>query len=155
MKIENFLTNKRAGRQKTPFVIFVVSHHKMWIKKGVKLIEETPGDGTPVRRQAIYVLAIRITLNKGDIIKSANRCLSHTIDDNLKLHDDGFFESRIRIDRENLIDGIFYAVDGMKVGGYRKVAISPHLAYREKGIPGVIPENAKVIAELKVLRKCE
>ena len=127
----------------------------MWIRKGVKLLEDVPGAGAPVRRQAIYVLAIRITLNKGDVIKPANRCISHTIDDNLKIHDDGFLESRVRIDRENLINGIFYAVEGMKVGGYRKVAIAPHLAYREKGIPGVIPENAKIIAELKVLRECE
>ena len=127
----------------------------MRIKKGIKLLEETPGDGASVCRQAIYVLAIRITLNKGDVIKPATRCLSHTIDDNLKMHDDGFLESRIRIDRENLIDGIFYAIDGMKVGGYRKVVIAPHLAYREKGIPGVIPENEKIIAELKVLRECE
>ena len=54
-----------------------------------------------------------------------------------------------------MIDGIFYAIEGMKNGGYRKVAIAPHLAYRKKGIPGVIPENAKIIAELKVLRECE
>lgn len=132
-----------------------VSHQIMWIRKGVKLLEEVPGNGRPVRRQAIYVLAIRITLNKGDVIKAANRCISHTIDPNLKLHDDGFLESRVRIDRGNLINGIFYAVEGMKVGGYRKVAIAPHLAYREKGIPGIIPENAKIIAELKVLRECE
>jgi len=127
----------------------------MWIKKGVKLLEDNPGNGTPVRRQAVYVLAIRITLNKGDIIKEASRCISHTIDDNLKLHDDGFLESRIRIDRENLLNGIFYAVEGMKVGGYRKVAIAPHLAYQEKGIPGVIPKNAMVIVEIKVLRERE
>ena len=127
----------------------------MWIKKGVKLLKEIPGKGTSVRRQAIYVLAIRITLNKGDVIKAANKCTSHTIDQNLKLHDDSFLECRVRIDREHLINGIFYAVEGMKVGGYRKVAIAPHLAYREKGIPGVIPENAKIIAELKVLREYE
>jgi len=119
------------------------------------ILEEIQGDGLLVRRQGTYVMAVRIRLNKGDIIKAANRCLFHAIDANLKLHDDGFFESRIRITRENLIDGIFYAVEGMKVGGYRKVAIAPHLAYREKGIPGVIPENAKIIAELKVLREIE
>ena len=127
----------------------------MWIKKGVKLLDDIPGEGDRVRRHAIYILAIRITLNKGEIIRSAQNCLSHTIDEHLKFHEDGFLESRIRIDRENLINGIFYAVQGMKVGGYRKVAIAPHLAYREKGIPGIIPKNAKIIAELKVLRECE
>jgi FKBP-type peptidyl-prolyl cis-trans isomerase len=37
---------------------------------------------------------------------------------------------------------------GMNVGGYRKVRISPHLAYRDKGIPGLIPPNAVLIVEL-------
>ena len=127
----------------------------MWIKKGVKLLDDVPGKGDKVRRHAIYILAIRITLNQGEIIRSAQNCLSHTIDEHFQFHEDGFFESRMRIDRENLIGGIFYAVQGMKVGGYRKVAIAPHLAYREKGVPGIIPENAKIIAELKVLREIE
>ena len=41
----------------------------------------------------------------------------------------------------------------MKVGGYRKVVISPHLAYGLTGIPGIIPENAKITAEIKVLKE--
>jgi len=41
----------------------------------------------------------------------------------------------------------------MKVGGYRKVSISPRLAYGEKGLTDLIPPNAKIIAEIKVLRK--
>ena len=81
--------------------------------------------------------------------------MSHSVDENLKFTDDGFFEHHIGIDRENLIPGIFYAIDGMKVGGYRKVSISPHLAYREKGIPGVIPENAKLIVEIDIIRELE
>jgi FKBP-type peptidyl-prolyl cis-trans isomerase len=36
----------------------------------------------------------------------------------------------------------------MNVGGYRKVRISPHLAYRDKGIPGLIPPNAVLICEI-------
>ncbi len=127
----------------------------MWLKKGVKLLEETEGDGPEVLRQHNYILAIRVALNQGEIVKTPNRCLNHSVDDNLKVHEDGFFEHRTRIDRENLIAGVFYAVQGMKVGGFRKVVISPHLAYGEKGIPGVIPENAKLTIEIKVLREAE
>ena len=36
----------------------------------------------------------------------------------------------------------------MKVGGYRKVRISPHLAYRAKGVPGFIPPDAVLIVDL-------
>ena len=127
----------------------------MWLKKGVKLLEETEGDGPEVQRQRNYILAIRVALNQGEIVTTPDKCISHSWDDNRKVHEDGFFEHRTRIDRENLIAGIFYAVQGMKVGGTRKVAISPHLAYGEKGIPGVIPENAKLTVEIKVLREAE
>ena len=37
---------------------------------------------------------------------------------------------------------------GMKVGGYRKVRISPHLAYRDKGIPDLISLDAVLICEI-------
>jgi FKBP-type peptidyl-prolyl cis-trans isomerase len=36
----------------------------------------------------------------------------------------------------------------MKVGGYRKVRISPHLAYRDKGLPELIPPHAVLVAEI-------
>ncbi|MGH7148306.1 MAG: FKBP-type peptidyl-prolyl cis-trans isomerase, partial [Nitrospiraceae bacterium] len=44
--------------------------------------------------------------------------------------------------------GVEHAVVGMKVGGYRKVRVSPHLAYRDKGIPDLIPPDAVLIAEI-------
>ena len=127
----------------------------MNLKKGIKLIEETEGTGNHVQRQRYYLLAIRLTLNNGDVVKVPDRCLSHSIDQHLKVYDDGFFEHRVRIDRENLIPGIFYSVPGMRVNGYRKVVISPHLGYGERGIPGVIPKNAKLIAEIKVLQEAD
>lgn len=36
----------------------------------------------------------------------------------------------------------------MKVGGYRKVRISPHLGYRDKGIPDFVPPHAVLVAEI-------
>ncbi len=125
----------------------------MWLRKGVKLLEETVGDGSPVGRQHWYVLAIRITLSRGDVVRHPEKCLSHQMDENCKVQGDGFFQHRVRIDRENLVGGMFYAVLGMRVGGYRKVTIASHLAYRDKGIPDVIPPNAKLTAEIKVLEE--
>ena len=125
----------------------------MFIKKGVKLLEEIEGDGELVQRRQHYVLAVRYTLNKGEVLPSPP--VSFYVDNNRKHHDDGFFEHHIKINRSCLIPGLFYAVQGMKIGGYRKVAISPHLAHGEKGIEESIPPNAKLIAEIKVLRKVE
>lgn len=125
----------------------------MWIRKGVKLLEEEVGGGPPVERQHWYVLAIRITLSRGAIVRHPEKCLGHQIDENLRMQEDGYVVHRVRVDRENLVGGIFYTVLGMRVGGYRKVIISPHLAYREAGIPGVIPPNAKLTAEIKILEE--
>lgn len=127
----------------------------MYLKKGVKLLDETEGSGEAVQRQRNYVVAIRFTLNRGEVLSSLGVPVSFRLDNNRKLHDDGYFEHCARINRDCLIPGLFYAVQGMKIGGYRKVSISPHLAYGEKGIPGTIPPNARIIAEVKVLRKVE
>lgn len=124
----------------------------MQIIKGVKLIEEKIGEGLPVERQENYLVAIRITLNKGEVVKHTDKCLNYYYKD-FETLEDGYFQHKVRIDRENLIPGIFYAVQGMNVGGYRKVEITPHLGYGEKGIPGIIPPNAKLTVEIKVLKK--
>lgn len=47
-----------------------------------------------------------------------------------------------RIDREFLFNGLFYGIEGMRVGGKRTLKISPHLAYGEQGVEGMIPPNA-------------
>jgi len=39
----------------------------------------------------------------------------------------------------------------MNVGGTRLLSIAPHLAYRNEGVPGSIPPNAVLKAELSVL----
>jgi FKBP-type peptidyl-prolyl cis-trans isomerase 2 len=127
----------------------------MWVRKGVKLLEEQPGYGAPVEHQQNYLLAIRITLNRGEVIRHPEKCLSYHLDKHLKTDDDGYFRHHVRINRENLVAGIFYAVQGLNVGGCRKVTISPHLAYGERGIKDIIPPNAKLTVELKDLEKVE
>lgn len=50
--------------------------------------------------------------------------------------------------RRQAIAGIEHALVGMKPGGYRKVRVSPHLAYRDQGLTDLIPPNAVLIIEL-------
>jgi FKBP-type peptidyl-prolyl cis-trans isomerase len=56
-----------------------------------------------------------------------------------------------RINRGTLINGLFYGVDGMRVGGTRRLEIAPHMAYGNAGVPGVIPPGAVLIAEVTIL----
>ena len=47
--------------------------------------------------------------------------------------------------------GLFYGLQGMRVGGTRTLRIAPHLGYGEQGVPGVIPANALLTVEVTVL----
>jgi len=55
------------------------------------------------------------------------------------------------IGSREVIAGLEKGVGGMKVGGKRKVKVSPHLAYRDKGVPGVVPPNAVLVFEIELV----
>ena len=59
--------------------------------------------------------------------------------------------TEVRIDRRSLVSGLFYGVDGMRVGGTRRLEIAPHLGYGDRGVPGVIPAGAVLTAEITIL----
>jgi len=44
--------------------------------------------------------------------------------------------------------GVERALIGRKVGGYRKVRVSPHRAYGDKGIQDLVPPDAVLICEI-------
>jgi len=51
------------------------------------------------------------------------------------------------------MSGLFYGVEGMRVGGTRKLPISPHLAYGECGVSGIIHSKAVLIVEIQILEE--
>lgn len=59
-----------------------------------------------------------------------------------------FIDHRTVLGRRQAIAGVEHSLIGMKVGGYRKVRVSPHLAYRDKGIPDLVPPDAVLICEI-------
>ena len=119
------------------------------MREGVEVLEDAPGLGALVERHARYDFRIRIWLSRGDPIR-----WSHAWGpvDRARLEDDGatLFTS-LRVHRQDMIAGLFYGVEGMRVGGTRKLRVAPHLAYRETGVPGVIPPNALLTVEVTVL----
>ena len=72
--------------------------------------------------------------------------------DEARLEDDGTtLVTTLRVDRVSMFPGLFYGVEGMRVGGRRRLRVAPHLAYREAGIAGVIPANAMLTVEVEVV----
>jgi hypothetical protein len=121
------------------------------MRSGIKVLDDIPGDGPKVQRQHVYLVRLKLWLNKGDPVKWQS---PSGLIDRARLEDDGeTLISDLRIDRENLISGLFYGIEGMCIGGTRKLKISPHLAYGKRGIPGIIPEDAVIIAEFTVLEE--
>lgn len=121
------------------------------MRSGIKVLEDIPGSGAHIKRQHTYLIRLKLWLNKGDPVKWQS---PWGLIDRARLEDSGeTLVTDLRIDRENLINGLFYGIEGMRIGGTRKLRISPHLAYGKRGIPGLIPEDAVVIAEFSVLEE--
>lgn len=111
-----------------------------------------PGTGDPVRRQHRYGIRLRLWLNKGQAVRWQTASGPVGI---ARLEDHGeTLVTEVQIDRRSLVSGLFHGVDGMRVGGTRRLEIAPHLAYGERGVPGVIPASAVLTAEVTILEAC-
>ncbi len=116
---------------------------------GLEMIAEHAGAGDAAARGDRVVYNVRIFLNRGDEVP-LNDTQAQTLPAHMLRHDEGrvLIDHTIVLGSRAAVAGIEEALIGMKRGGYRKVRISPHLAYREKGIPGLIPPNAVLIVEI-------
>jgi hypothetical protein len=119
------------------------------MRSGVDILEDEPGDGAEVQRKHHYDVRLRMWLNRGDPVRWKK---GWGLFGQSQIEDEGtsLFTS-IRLDRHHMFAGLFYGVEGMRVGGRRKIRVAPHLAYGEEGVPDVIPANALLTVEVTVL----
>lgn len=121
------------------------------MRSGIKILSDRPGTGPKITRQHVYLMRLKMQLNKGEFVRWPS---PWGLVDRARLEDDGTtLISDLRIDRESLVNGLFYGVEGMHIGGTRTLKISPHLAYGHQGIPGIIPPDAVLIVEITVLEE--
>ena len=119
---------------------------------GIKILEELEGEGTEAVKGDNITYNTKIFLNKGEEVplnqEQAERLPEHMVHIIRKEGDYSFIDHKIRLGERGAIAAVEYSLYGMKAGGYKKLKSSPHLAYRDKGIPGLIPENAALTIEL-------
>jgi FKBP-type peptidyl-prolyl isomerase-like protein len=116
------------------------------IKPGVELLSETLGEGPPVQRHKHYQIKLRMWLRQGEPVRWLKSLGYSRLED-----DDTALITDVRVDRVQLVAGLFYGIQGMCVGGTRTLRIAPHLGYGEHGRLGEIPANALLTVEVAVL----
>jgi FKBP-type peptidyl-prolyl cis-trans isomerase len=87
---------------------------------------------------------VRIFLNRGDEVPINETGPEREIPEDRNRHENGqvFIDHISTLGKRQAIAGIEKALIGMRAGGFRKIRISPHLAYGSRGVPGLIPADA-------------
>ncbi|MEK9142410.1 MAG: FKBP-type peptidyl-prolyl cis-trans isomerase [Nitrospirota bacterium] len=116
---------------------------------GLTLLDEREGAGRVAQKGAHVVYNMRLYLNKGDEVLLNEKQAEHVPKEKIRIQDGvTLIDRTVTLGRREVIAGVEQALIGMKAGGYRKVRISPHLAYRDKGLPGLIPPHAVLVVEI-------
>jgi FKBP-type peptidyl-prolyl cis-trans isomerase len=106
------------------------------IPSGVKVEEITLRTGVRAERGSVVTFHYRGYLHRGGQFLSSS---------------DKGGPLQVHLGRREVIVGLERGSLGMRVGGQRRLIISPHLAYGAAGVPGIIPANAVVIVEVELL----
>lgn len=94
-------------------------------KPGIKILDESIGDGPLLSKGLRVCIRYDIHLNRGECVRSEA-------------------ESTVVIGDREYIAGLRYGLDGMRVGGTRRFRASPHLCYRDLEV-ATIPKKAVLV----------
>ena len=100
---------------------------------GIKITEIKLGEGPEAIKGSLVSVRCRYYLNRGQPLRMDNEL------------------TRFKIGSRDVIAGLEKGVIGMRVGGTRRLRISPHLAYGETGVEGLIPPLAVLICEVELV----
>jgi FKBP-type peptidyl-prolyl cis-trans isomerase len=102
------------------------------VLSGLKIVDVRIGDGPIAESDCCVTIRYTGYLNRGEIFQR-DVVVSFLVGE------------------RNIIAGLSHGVDGMRVGGRRRLHVGPHLAYRERGIPTVVPPNARLTFDMELL----
>jgi FKBP-type peptidyl-prolyl cis-trans isomerase 2 len=119
------------------------------LKRGIKLLAEHEGIGEPVKKGDRVVYNLKMFLNQGEEVPLNERQAEYLSADRIRTREGiRFVDHCTVLGSREAIAGVEYALLGMRKGGYRKVRVSPHLAFREEGLPELVPAGAVLVIEL-------
>ena len=110
----------------------------------------------PATQSASGLVIEDLVVGEGDLAEAGQHVTVHytgwltngTKFDSSKDRDDPFM---FGLGQSQVIRGWDEGVQGMKVGGKRKLTIPPELGYGARGAGGVIPPNATLVFEVELL----
>ncbi|HEX3377066.1 MAG TPA: FKBP-type peptidyl-prolyl cis-trans isomerase [Candidatus Acidoferrales bacterium] len=119
------------------------------IARGIALLAEVTGQGPPAARGDRIIFNMKLWLNRGDEAPLNTIQAQHLPEKLIRIvAGEKLVDHTATLGRREVVAGVERSLMGMKAGGYRKVRVSPHLAFREKGLPGLIPEHAVLVVEI-------
>ena len=124
-------------------------HDRRHLRSGLRLLTDIPGDGEPVRRQQRYRIRLRLWLNKGQAVRwqqAWGPLGAAQFEDNGET-----LITEVQINRRSLINGLFYGVEGSASAGRAGLRSRRTSRMENRGVPGVIPARAVLIAEITIL----
>jgi len=118
----------------------------MRLKSGIKLLDERASLGLPAKNADSVIYNLKIFLNKGDEVPLNQRQAEYLPMQMMRTVDGyRFVDHKTVLGTREAMAGVEYSLIGMKTGGYRKLRVSSHLAYRDEGLGDLIPANAVLI----------
>ncbi len=100
---------------------------------GVKFEDVRLGDGPCAQQGSTVEVRYDLSLNRGERVQEERVC-------------------RFRLGARQVVAGLEYGVEGMRVGGERRIRVGPHLGYRGEGVAGAIPADAVLVFRVNLLQ---
>jgi FKBP-type peptidyl-prolyl cis-trans isomerase len=123
---------------------------------GLKILDEREGEGQPAQKGDRVIYNYRIFLSKGDEVMLDAKQADQLPKDLIRvIAGESFVDHGTILGSRQTIAGVEHALMGMKAGGYPKVRSGQNLAYRDKGIPDLIPPGAVLVVEIWLRAKIE
>jgi len=119
------------------------------VARGITLLMEIEGEGRPAARGDRIIFNMKLWLNRGDEVPLNTIQAQHLPGQMIRsVAEEKLVNHTATLGKREVIAGVERSLIDMKAGGYRKVRVSPHLAYRDKGLLGLIPEHAVLVIEI-------